>query len=636
MAAQVHGFQTEVAKLLNLLANSLYSNKEVFLRELISNASDAIDKLHFLSLTNADLVKDDPVFAIRIKADKEAGTLSISDNGIGMTLEEANEHLGTIAKSGTEDFMKSLSGDQAKDSQLIGQFGVGFYSAFIVADRVTVYSRSAKAAASEGVRWTSEGVGSFESENVTREARGTQIVLHIKESEKEFLDVWRLREAITKYSDHISTPVYVWDTKPEVVDEKAEGEEGKDEKKKPVYDWVQVNDAKALWTRNPKEVKDEEYREFYKHLTHDWEDPATWAHNRVEGDMEYTSLLFLPKNAPWDLYNREMQHGLKLFVQRVFIMDKAESFLPNYLRFIRGLVDTNDLPLNVSRELLQESPVTQKLKKALTKRSLDMLSKLAADKEKYGAFWKTFGKVLKEGPLEDYANRESILKLLRFASTKETSAEQTVSLEDYTGRMLEKQDKIYYLVAANYEAAVNSPYLEKLKKKGIEVLLLWERIDEWLMGQVSEFAGKQFVSVTQSDLQLGDLEDKEEETEEEKKASGDIVERFKKALGDKVAEVRVATRVVDSPCCVVSNGPAMTSQMRRMMEAMGQSVPEDKFILEVNPKHPLIGKAMQETDEAKFGSWAEFILDQALLADRGSLKDPAAFIQSLNALLLAK
>ncbi len=628
MPAQVHGFQTEVAKLLSLLANSLYSNKEVFLRELVSNASDAIDKLRFLSITQPDLVKDDPVFSIRVKADKEKGLLTISDNGIGMTLEQANEHLGTIAKSGTEDFMKSLSGDQAKDSELIGQFGVGFYSAFIVADRVTVYSRAATAGADEGVRWSSDGSGTFESEQIHHEARGTEVVLHLKSTETGFLDSWTLREAITRYSDHISAPVMLWDVKPEVEDAK-EGD--KDEKKEPVYDWIQVNEGKALWTKTPKDVTESEYKEFYKHLTHDWEDPLTWAHNRVEGDLEYTSLLYIPKQAPWDLFSREMQHGLKLFIQRVFIMDKAESFLPNYLRFVRGLIDTNELPLNVSRELLQDSIVTRKLKKALTKRALTMIEKLAAEKDKYADFWATFGRVLKEGTVEDPASSNQIMKLLRFASTKEESAKQTVSLADYIGRMKEKQTKIYYLVANSYESAINSPYLESLKKKDIEVLLMWERVDEWMMGNTHDFEGKEFVSVTESDLKLGELEDKKDE--EKKDETNGAIERFKKALGDKVTDVRLASRLVDSPSCVVSDGPVMTSQMRRMFEAAGQPVPEDKFILEVNVSHPIVAKALAESDETKFATWAEFIFSQALLADQGSLKDPSAFIKSLNALI---
>ncbi len=630
MAAQVHGFQTEVAKLLNLLANSLYSNKEVFLRELVSNASDALDKLHFLSLTDATLLGDDPDLKIRIKADKEAGTLTISDNGVGMTLEEANEHLGTIANSGTEAFFKNLTGDQAKDSQLIGRFGVGFYSAFIVADKVTVYSRSAKSA--EGVKWESDGSGTFTSEAHDKASRGTDIVLHLKADEKEFLETWTLRSAITKYSDHIAMPVYLWEEKAEAP---KDGEKA-DEKKAPVFDWVQVNNAKALWTMAPREVTDEQYKEFYKHLTHAYDEPLSWAHNKVEGELEYTSLLYIPKEAPWDLYNRDNEHGLKLFVQRVFIMDKAEQFLPNYLRFVKGLVDTNDLPLNVSREMLQETPVTQKLKKALTHRVLTTLDKMAKDDPaKYADFWKQFGRVMKEGPVEDPTNREAVLKLLRFASTHNTTDAQNVSLEDYVGRMPQGQKKIYYLVATSWQTASTSPYLEELKKKGVEVLLLWERVDEWLMGNLFEFEGKEFVSVTASDLQLGDLADKEEEKKSQEVAekAKPLVERFKKALGDKVTDVRTTTRLTDSPSCVVAeNGSFVSAQMRRMFEAAGQPVPEARYILEINPSHPLIEKAAAG-DEAAFARWAQVILDQAVLAEQGTLKDPNGFIRELNALL---
>lgn len=632
MAAQVHGFQTEVAKLLNLLANSLYSNKEVFLRELISNASDALDKLHFLSLTDSTVLGNDPMLRVRVRADKDAGTLTISDNGIGMTLEEANEHLGTIANSGTEAFFKNLTGDQAKDSQLIGRFGVGFYSAFIVADKVTVYSRSAKSDDGKGVKWESDGTGTYTSEEIDRAERGTDIVLHLKADEKSFLETWTLRSAITKYSDHIAVPVYLWEEKTEAP---KEGEKV-DEKKEPVFEWVQVNNAKALWTMSPRDVTPEQYKEFYKHLTHAYDEPLAWAHNKVEGDLEYTSLLYIPKEAPWDLYNRENEHGLKLFVQRVFIMDKAEQFLPNYLRFVKGLVDTNDLPLNVSREMLQETSITQKLKKALTRRVLGMLEKMAKDEPaKYADFWKQFGRVMKEGPVEDSANRDAVLKLLRFASTHNSTDEQNVSLDDYVARMKEGQKKIYYLVATSWQTANTSPYLEELKKKGVEVLLLWERIDEWLMGNLFEFEGKEFVSVTASDLQLGDLADKEEEKKSQEVAekSKPLVERFKKALGDKVTDVRTTTRLTDSPSCVVAEaGSFVSAQMRRMFEAAGQAVPEARYILEINADHPLIAKAAA-SDEATFTRWAQVILDQAVLTEQGTLKDPNGFIRELNALL---
>lgn len=630
MAAQVHGFQTEVAKLLDLLANSLYSNKEVFLRELISNASDALDKLHFLSLTDQKLLGDDPILRIRVKTDKDAGTLTISDNGIGMTVEEAQEHLGTIAKSGTDEFFKSLSGDAAKDSQLIGRFGVGFYSSFIVADKVTVYSRSAKAAQNEGVCWESEGLGTYTAERIDRKERGTDIVLHLKADAQKFLDAWVLETAITKYSDHIAVPVYLW--KEKTAETPKEGEKPA----APEFEWVQVNDAKALWTIAPRDVKDEQYKEFYKHLTHAYDDPLVWSHNKVEGELEYTSLLYIPTEAPWDLFNRDAEHGLKLFVQRVFIMDEAEQFLPHYLRFVRGLVDTNDLPLNVSREMLQETAVTQKLKKALTHRVLTMLEKLAKDDPaKYAAFWKTFGRVLKEGPVEDPANRGTLMKLMRFASTKAGTGSEDVSLADYVARMPKGQDKIYYLVATSRQTAETSPYLEELKKKGIEVLLMWERIDEWLMGNLFEYEGKAFVSVTSSNLELGELADKKDEAKEKEAAekAKPLVERFKKALGDKVVDVRAATRLTDSPSCVVAeNGSFISAQMRRMFEAAGQPVPQARYILEVNVNHPLVQKAAAG-DDAAFERWAKVILDQAVLAEQGTLADPNGFIREMNALL---
>ena len=634
MSAQVHGFQTEVNKLLKLLANSLYSNKEVFIRELISNASDAIDKLHFLALTDPELTKDDPVLRIRIRADKDTSTLTISDNGLGMTMQEACDNLGTIAKSGTEAFIAGMSDDAVKNSQLIGQFGVGFYSAFIVADKVTVLTRSAKVGADEGVRWESTGEGTYTSETIKRDQRGTDVILHLKDDAKDFLDTWTLRQAITKYSDHISTPVELYEEKFEAP---KEGEENKDEKKEKVFEYVQVNNAQALWTRPAKEIKDEEYKSFYQHLCQDYQDPMTWSHNRVEGELEYTSLLFIPQVAPWDLFNRDNKHGLKLFVQRVFIMDDAEQFLPNYLRFVKGLVDTNSLPLNVSRELLQESSVTRKLKKALTKRALAMIEKLSADKEQYAKFIAQFGNVLKEGPVEDYSNRDAVLKLLRFASTHNDSSVQDVSLADYISRMPKEQSKIYYLTAESYQAASSSPYLETFKKKGIEVLLMWDRIDEWLMGNVTEFDGKEFVAVTASDLKLGDLADKEEEkrTQEAEKEHKDIIERIKKVLGDKVSDVKVSSRLVDSPSCVVGEqGHMLTAQMRRLLEATGQQIPEEKYILEINPTHPLIVKASEEIDESRFAKWAELIYAQALLADQGALKDPSAFVKCMNELLI--
>src|SRR5574344_1629819 len=632
MTAEVHGFQTQVTKLLDLLANSLYSNKEVFLRELISNASYSIDKLHFMSLTNQELIEDDPNFKIQIRPDKDAKTLTITDNGLGMTKEEANSHLGTIAESGTEAFMKNLTGDAKRDSQLIGQFGVGFYSSFIVTNKGTVMSRSVNATDAEGVRWESDGNGTFTSETVSVPFRGTQIILHLKDDETEFLDTWKLRDCITKYSDHISTPVELYEEKTEPA---KEGEENKEPEKK--FEYSQINNAKALWTRTPKDITDEEYTEFYKHVSHDYQDPLAWAHNKVEGDLEYTSLLYVPKQAPWDLYNRTSEHGLKLYVQRVFIMDKAEAFLPNYLRFVKGLIDTNALPLNVSRELLQETAVTRKLKKALTKRALGMLDKLTKDNDKYTEFYKQFGNVLKKGPVEDYDNKEAILKLLRFASTNNDSDVMNVSFDDYISRMKEGQDKIYYITAESYEAAKNSPYLEQLKTKGVEVLLMWDRVDEWLMGNITEFAGKEFVSANSQDLKLGNLADEEEKKKQETVATEnkDLIERFKKALGDKVKDVTVSTRLIDSPSCVISDtNRMMTMQMRRLLEASGQTMPEEEFTLELNPEHKLIQKAYAEMDESRFSQWAELVYEQALLADQGALKDPSTFVKAMNNLLL--
>ena len=623
-------FQAESKKLMDMMINSIYTNKEIFLRELISNASDAIDKLYYKSLTDPSVGMNKGDFRILLTRDKDSRTLTISDNGIGMTVEEAQEHLGTIAKSGTDEFFKSLSGDAAKDSQLIGRFGVGFYSSFIVADKVTVYSRSAKAAQNEGVCWESEGLGTYTAERIDRKERGTDIVLHLKADAQKFLDAWVLETAITKYSDHIAVPVYLW--KEKTAETPKEGEKPA----APEFEWVQVNDAKALWTIAPRDVKDEQYKEFYKHLTHAYDDPLVWSHNKVEGELEYTSLLYIPTEAPWDLFNRDAEHGLKLFVQRVFIMDEAEQFLPHYLRFVRGLVDTNDLPLNVSREMLQETAVTQKLKKALTHRVLTMLEKLAKDDPaKYAAFWKTFGRVLKEGPVEDPANRGTLMKLMRFASTKAGTGSEDVSLADYVARMPKGQDKIYYLVATSRQTAETSPYLEELKKKGIEVLLMWERIDEWLMGNLFEYEGKAFVSVTSSDLELGELADKKDEAKEKEAAekAKPLVERFKKALGDKVVDVRAATRLTDSPSCVVAeNGSFISAQMRRMFEAAGQPVPQARYILEVNVNHPLVQKAAAG-DDAAFERWAKVILDQAVLAEQGTLADPNGFIREMNALL---
>lgn len=631
----VHGFQTEVTKLLNLLANSLYSNKEVFLRELISNASDAIDKLHFLSLTDPDLIKDDPNFKIQIRADKENNTLTISDNGLGMTLDEANDHLGTIAKSGTEEFVKRLSGDQAKDSQLIGQFGVGFYSAFIVADRVTVLSRSAHASPEQGVRWTSDGSGTFESENVNVPTRGTQVILHLKDSEKEFLETWSLRQAITKYSDHIATPVELYE---EDYEAPAEGEE-KDETKEPkkIFKYNQVNDAKALWTRPAKEVTDEEYQSFYKHAFMDYADALGWAHNKVEGELEYTSLLYIPSVAPFSLMTRDEQHGIKLYIQRVFIMDDAKQFMPEYLRFVRGLVDTNALPLNISRELLQENKVTRKLKTALTKRALGLIEKLSQDKFKYATFVTAFNDVLKEGLSDDQSNHDTILKLIRFASTENSSPACEVSLADYISRMKENQKNIYYLCADDYDKAVNSPYLERLKSKGIEVLLLWKQpIDPWICSFLNEFDGKKFISASSADLELGELEDAADKERQEQltKDNSDLVARFKAALGTSVEDVKVSDRLTDSPACVIAQSQAITMQMRLFARMQGTALPDQKYVLELNPNHALIQKAYAEPNESIFKDWAEIILQEAMFSDEGTVKNPRAFIEKMNRMLL--
>ena len=630
-----HGFQTEVKQLLGLLANSLYSNKEVFLRELISNASDAIDKLRFISLEKPEVLGDDPEFRIRVSADKDKKTLTISDNGLGMTRQEAIDHLGTIAKSGTAEFFKNLTGDKSKDSQLIGQFGVGFYSAFVVADKVTVISRSYKSNADEAVCWVSDGSGEFEVSQTTKADRGTEIILSLRDDESEFLEDWTLRSNISKYSDHISVPVQMLETV------KPESDDKDDKKEEAEYtEWKQVNDAKALWTKNPKDVTDDEYKEFYKHVSHDYQDPLTWTHNRVEGSQEYISLMYIPQRAPFDMFNREQKHGLKLYVQRVFIMDDADQFMPGYLRFIKGVLDSNDLPLNVSREILQSNKISAQLKKACTKKALQMIAKLAKDddKTKYETFWTQFGSVLKEGLVEDWENRDEIFSLLRFASTANSGSEQNVSLDDYISRMPEKQKNIYFITAESYQAAAASPYLETLKKKGIEVLLMWERVDEWVMNQVTEYKDKKFINVCSADLELGDLEDKAEKEEQEAKATEnkDLLERIKNALGENVSEVKVSGRLVDTPSCVISEGNAMlTAQMRRLLEASGQKLPEEKFVLEINPDHAIIKKMSAETDEAKFKNWAELVLDQALLADQRGLKDPVAYVKLVNSLLLA-
>ncbi|WP_262071948.1 molecular chaperone HtpG [Stenotrophomonas sp. Marseille-Q5258] len=618
------GFQTEVKQLLQLMIHSLYSNKEIFLRELISNAADASDKLRFEALTQPALLENDSDLRIRVSFDADAHTLTIDDNGIGMSRDEAIAHLGTIAKSGTGDFLRQLSGDQKKDSQLIGQFGVGFYSAFIVADQVDVYSRRAGLPASEGVHWSSRGEGEFDVESIDKPERGTRIVLHLKDDQLDFADGWRLRGIIKKYSDHIGLPIQM-----------VKNAHGDDAPAEP--EWETVNRASALWTRPRNEITDAEYREFYKHAAHDHQDPLAWSHNKVEGKLEYTSLLYVPGHAPFDLYHRDAPKGLKLYVQRVFVMDQAEQFLPLYLRFIKGVVDSNDLSLNVSREILQSGPVIDSMKAALTKRSLDMLDKLAKDSpDVYAGFWKQFGQVLKEGPAEDYGNREKVAGLLRFASTHDAGGEQSVSLADYVGRMIEGQDKIYFLTGDSHTQVKDSPHLEVFRKKGIEVLLLTDRIDEWLMGYLTDFDGKSFVDVARGDLDLGALESAEDKQAQEEAAKDKqaLVERLKTALGEDVADVRVSHRLTDSPAILAIGEQDLGLQMRQILEASGQKVPDSKPVFEFNPGHPLIGKLDQEADAARFDDLSRVLFDQAALAAGDTLKDPAAYVRRLNKLLL--
>ncbi|WP_122323469.1 molecular chaperone HtpG [Pseudomonas coronafaciens] len=621
------GFQTEVKQLLHLMIHSLYSNKEIFLRELISNASDAVDKLRFEALSKPELLEGGAELKIRVSFDKDAKTVTLEDNGIGMSREDVITHLGTIAKSGTADFMKNLSGDQKKDSHLIGQFGVGFYSAFIVADQVEVFSRRAGTPSSEGVHWSSKGEGEFEVANVEKAERGTRIVLHLKTGEDEFADGYRLRNIIKKYSDHIALPI-------ELPKEQAPAAEGEET---PALEWETVNRASALWTRPRAEVKDEEYQEFYKHVAHDFENPLSWSHNKVEGKLEYTSLLYVPARAPFDLYQREAPRGLKLYVQRVFVMDQAESFLPLYMRFVKGVVDSNDLSLNVSREILQKDPIIDSMKSALTKRVLDMLEKLAKNEpEQYKGFWKNFGQVLKEGPAEDFANKEKIAGLLRFASTSVDGGEQSVGLAEYLARAKEGQDKIYYLTGESYAQVKNSPHLEVFRKKGIEVLLLTDRIDEWLMSYLNEFDGKSFVDVARGDLDLGNLDSEEDKKAQEESAKDKegLIERLKAALGESVSEVRVSHRLTDSPAILAIGEQDMGLQMRQILEASGQKVPDSKPIFEFNPAHPLIDKLDAEQSEERFGDLSHILFDQAALAAGDSLKDPAAYVRRLNKLLV--
>jgi molecular chaperone HtpG len=630
------GFQTEAKQLLHLMIHSLYSNKEIFLRELISNASDAIDKFRFASLTETDLVLTDGDLKIRIEVDADAKTLSLIDNGIGMSRDEAIANLGTIAKSGTAQFLSELTGDQQKDSQLIGQFGVGFYSSFIVADKVVVESRSARVEAEEAVRWTSTGEADFEVETITREARGTQVTLHLQTDNEEYLDNFRLKNIIKKYADHVSVPVTM--AIPVVPEsESTEDSDSDDASAATGVTEEVVNSATALWTRSRSKVKKDEYEEFYKHLSHDFENPLTWSHNKVEGKLDYTSLIFIPSKAPFDLWNRESIKGLKLYVQRVFIMDDAEQFLPLYLRFVKGIVDSNDLSLNVSREILQNDPAIESMRNALTKRSLDMLDKLAKkEEEQYQQFWDEFGQVLKEGPAEDFSNKEKIAKLLRFSTTHTGSEIQNQSLDAYLSRMQPEQSKIYYVAAENFQTASSSPHLEVFRKKGIEVLLLTDRIDEWLVNHLMEFDGKSLQDVAKGSLDLGGLEDSEEKkaTEEIAKEFSDLVTRLNDELGDEVEQVRVTHRLTDSPACLVVTEDDMGMQMRRILASAGQEVPASKRIFEINPEHPLIVRLDQEVDVDRFKSLTRVLYDQALLAEGGQLQDPANYVQKLNKLLL--
>lgn len=634
------GFQAEVKQLLHLVTHSLYSNKEIFLRELISNASDASDKLRFAALSDNELYESESELKITIDVDPDLKTITITDNGIGMDRQEVIDNLGTIAKSGTREFISALSGDQAKDSNMIGQFGVGFYSAFIVADKVTVRTRRAGKAVNEGVLWESSGEGEFIIENIDKENRGTQITLHVGEDSTEFLEEWKLRSIITKYSDHISFPVLMKKQEmptPEVDDAEKPDEAEDAQIIEDVVEYEPVNRAKALWTMGKNEITEEEYKEFYKHISHDFQDPAHWAHNKVEGKLEYTSLLYIPSHAPFDLWNRDTPRGLKLYVKRVFIMDNAEELLPLYLRFVKGVIDSNDLPLNVSREILQNNRVIESIKSATAKRVLSTLERLAKDdKDIYQEFWKNFGAVLKEGPAEDHSNREQIGKLLRFATTHDDAESQTHSLEDYIGRMKEGQDAIYYITAESFAAAKNSPHLEIFRKKGVEVLLLTDRVDEWLVTHLSEFDGKTLKSVAKGGLDLGELED-EKEKEEHKQvetAFEDYVKRMTETLGEKVKEVRVTHRLTQSPACIVADENDMSGNIQRMLQAAGQDIPVTKPILELNPEHPLVLRHKEEQNAEQFQQWSNLLLEQAILAEGGQLEDPAEFVARLNKMLL--
>jgi len=634
MMAEAHKetleFKAEVSQVLDLVIRSLYSNKEIFLRELISNASDAAEKLRFESLTDEGLFEEDPNLRIRVEMDEEAGTLTVSDNGIGMSRQEVTETIGSIASSGTRRFLENMTGDQSADSQLIGQFGVGFYSAFIVAEKVTLTSRRAGLGPEHGVRWESDGRGSYTLETIEKPGRGTDVVLHLKEDEKELLNPWQLRGIIGKFSDHIALPV-------EMLKEAMPQEEGDEKEEEKAPEFEQVNRGTALWMRNKSEVSDEEYKDFYKHVAHGFDDPLAWAHNRVEGTNEYSALLYVPSKAPWDLWDREQKHGVKLYVRRVFIMDEADKLMPHYLRFVKGVVDSDDLPLNVSRELLQHNRKIDTIRQANTKRVLGLLESMAKDKpEDYQAFWKEFGRVLKEGPAEDFANRDRIAGLMRFSTTVTEGADQTATLDDYIGRMKEGQDKIYYITADSPAAARHSPHLEVFRKKDVEVLLLSDRVDEWLVNSLTEYKEKHLQSVTKGDLDLGDLADKEEKEQKEKATEehGKLLERLKETLAERVNEVRVSTRLVDSPACLVVGDYDMSANLARVLKSVGQDAPAAQPTLEINLGHPLVKRMEAEDDGERFADLGMILFDQAQLAEGGQLDDPAAFVGRLNKLMM--
>ena len=620
------GFQTEVSQLLKLMIHSLYSNKEIFLRELISNASDACDKLRFEALTDASLMGDDSDLKIDISVDREKRTVSISDNGIGMSRDEVVQNIGTIAKSGTKEFFNKLTGDQAQDATLIGQFGVGFYSSFIVADKVTLISRRAGLPESEAVCWESAGEGDFTVETVSKLSRGTQIILHLRADEDDLLEGYRLKTIAQRYSDHINLPIFM------------PKEEWNEKESKYVLqdESDQINQASAIWARPKSEVTDEQYQDFYKHISHDMEKPLAWAHARVEGKSEYTQLLYVPSKAPYDLWNREHKRGLKLYVRRVFIMEDAEQLLPGYLRFVKGVVDSADLPLNVSREILQESRDVEAIRKGCVNRVLGMIEDMAENQhDKFAVFWTEFGSVLKEGVGEDWSNKERIAKLLRFSSTADSGDKQVVALSDYVGRMKEGQDKIYYITAETHAAAKSSPHLEIFKKKDIEVLLLSDRVDEWAVSNLQEFDGKKLVSVAKGALDLGSIDNAADSEEEKDSAeSSDLINRIKESLAGKVKDVRVSSRLVDSPSCLVSDEDEMSMNLSRMLKAAGQEVPAVEPILEINVNHPIVKKMADEKDKDRFSDWSSIVLDQAMLADGGTLEDPATFVVKLNNLIL--